>query len=85
VDNVNVRFKVLMSAQSFSLSAQRLGVRPKGFGHGLSCPLGPRQGAHPLSVRPRGAYEAQLHFSTQGCVEKAKDGASLGDLCGLPS
>jgi len=26
----------------------------------------------PLSVRPSGAYEAQLHFSTQGCVEKGR-------------
>ena len=39
----------------------------------------------PLSVRSRRAYEARPRFSTQGCVEKAKDGVSLGDLCSLPS
>jgi len=26
----------------------------------------------PLSVRSSGAYEARLHFSTQGCVEKGR-------------
>jgi len=49
-------------------------------------PLGPTAGRlGPLSVRSSGAYEAQLHFSTQGCVEKDRDGVSLGDLCSLPS
>jgi len=36
-----------MSAQGFSLSAQHLSVRPKGFGHGLSRPL-----AHGRAPRP---------------------------------
>jgi len=75
-----------MPAQGFLRPLNAWASDLRALGMAYRVPLGPTAGRlGPLSVRSSGAYEVQLHFSTQGCVEKAKDGVSLGDLCSLPS
>jgi len=45
MDNVNVRFNALMSAQSFSLPLNAWASDVRALGMASHAPLGPRQGA----------------------------------------